>query len=282
MNALLAFLDRQSKTTLWAAAFALMTLVGVADFLTGFEIALSLFYLAPVALAVWGIGRTAGLAMSAACAATWLLANVLAGLRLSNPLITFWNTAALAGFFSVVTLLLSELRRHLDHEKHLSRTDFLTGALNGRAFYEIAAAELTRADRYQHPLSVMYIDLDDFKLVNDRLGHGSGDALLQSVASTMARSMRAIDTTARMGGDEFVVLMPETGQEAARITGARLQQALLEEMQEHHWPVTFSIGILTCDKPPSSVDEMVGLADRLMYAAKKSGKNAIVCSAGEG
>jgi diguanylate cyclase (GGDEF)-like protein len=81
-----------------------------------------------------------------------------------------------------------------------------------------------------------------------------------------------------MGGDEFVVLMPETGREAARMTGSRLQQALLREMQAHHWPVSFSIGILACDKPPSSVDEMVGLADRLMYAAKKSGKNAIVFS----
>jgi len=282
LSAILTLLDRQPRHRLWAAALLWMLLVGYADFLTGFEIAFSLFYLGPVALAAWSISRAGGLLLAAACAGTWLLANLLAGEQPSSLLIAYWNTVTLAAIFFVVSLLLSELRRHFEHEKRLSRTDFLTGALNGRAFYEIAAAELTRADRYGRPLSIMYIDLDDFKLVNDRLGHGAGDALLQSVASTMARGTRAIDITACMGGDEFVVLMPETGQEAARITGARLQQALLKVMQEHHWPVTFSIGILTCVEPPSSVDEMVGLADRLMYAAKQSGKNTIACSAGEG
>jgi diguanylate cyclase (GGDEF)-like protein len=278
LNALLTSLDRQPKRRLWVAALALMILIGTADFFSGFEIAFSLFYLGPVALAAWSISRTGGLVLSAACAGTWLLANLLAGLEFSSPLITYWNTVTLAVFFLVVTLLLSALRRHLEHERQLSRTDFLTGALNRRAFYEVAAAELARTDRYQHPLSLIYLDLDNFKSINDRLGHNAGDALLQSVASTMARGTRAIDTTARMGGDEFVVLMPETGQEAARMTGSRLQQALLKEMREHHWPVTFSIGILACAKPPSSVDEMVGLADQLMYAAKKSGKNAIACS----
>ncbi len=281
MKGFLAFLDRQSKATLWAAALALMVLVGVADFLTGFEISLSLFYLGPVALAAWSLSRKGGLILSVTCAATALAANLLAGQQHSSPMITFWNFGMRLTSFFVVTLLLSELRSHLEHERQLSRTDFLTGALNGRAFYEVAAAEIARADRYQHPLSVIYIDLDDFKAVNDRFGHNAGDTLLQAVASRIARSMRAIDITARMGGDEFAILMPETGQEAARATAPRLQQALLKEMQEQNWPVTFSIGILTCDKPPSSVDKMVGLADRLMYAAKKSGKNAIVYSMGE-
>jgi len=281
LNALLRLLDRQPKPRLWAAALVSMILVGIADFFTGFEIASSLFYLGPVGLAAWSISRTGGLILSTACAGTWLVANFLAGEQLSSPLITYWNTVTLAAFFLVVTLLLSELRHRLEREQQLSRRDFLTGALNRRAFYEVATAELARADRYQHPLSVIYIDLDDFKPVNDRLGHTAGDALLRTVASTIARSMRAMDATARMGGDEFVVLMPETGQEAARTIAPRLQQALLNEMQAHQWPVTFSLGTLTCKQPSSSVDELIGLADHLMYAAKRSGKNAIAYSTGE-
>jgi diguanylate cyclase (GGDEF)-like protein len=281
LNALLRFLDRLPKATRWVIAVLFMLGLGVADFLTGFEVSFAFLYVAPVSLAAWSLSRPAGLILSTACAATWLVANLFAGEQFSHPLIPFWNAATRAVFFVVVTLLLSELRQRLEHERQLSRTDFLTGALNRRAFFEVAAAELARADRYQHPLSIIYIDLDDFKAVNDQLGHSVGDALLRTVASTIARSTRAIDATARMGGDEFIVLMPETGQEAARLIAPRLQGALLKEMQAHQWPVTFSLGALTCNPPSSSVDKLIGLADHLMYAAKRSGKNAIAYSTGE-
>jgi diguanylate cyclase (GGDEF)-like protein len=275
INSLLNILERQPKAVLWIIAFVYMIALGVIDFYTGFEISFSFFYLGPVALAAWIIGRTSGIILSIASAATWLVANLLAGEELSNPLIPLWNAIMRAGFYIIVVLLVSEIRSLLEHERKLARTDFLTGALNRRAFYDSAAAEMLRARRFHRPLSIIYFDLDNFKSVNDQFGHPEGDDLLQIVVSTLNRNTRAVDTTARLGGDEFVVLLPETDQEALRVVADRLQQALLLEMDKHRWPVTFSIGAVTFDQSPSSVEEMIRLADQAMYRVKTAGKNAI-------
>ncbi len=119
------------------------------------------------------------------------------------------------------------------------------------------------------------IDLDGFKEVNDRLGHEEGDRLLQSVAESLLRCTRSSDAVARIGGDEFVVLLLETGEEAAFSAVQKFHQEILQVMRERQWPVTLSVGALTFREPPASVDEMVRSADHLMYSAKKSGKNSI-------
>ena len=102
--------------------------------------------------------------------------------------------------------------------------------------------------------------------------------MLQSVAHTITRSIRTIDSVARLGGDEFAVLLPETPDQAAKVIAPRLQQALLGEMKNNHWPITFSIGALTCDRPPLDVQQLIKLADQLMYSVKNTSKDAIVYS----
>ena len=272
------FSEQQPKVIVWVTALLAMALLGLMDYLTGFEISFSFFYLLPVSLCAWAISRNAGFVLSAASGATWLMANFLAGEQLSHPLIAYWNTLTRVGFFLVVSVLISHVHHLLDQERSLARTDFLTGALNSRAFYDTAGSEIARSTRYQRPLTILYIDLDNFKSVNDHLGHAAGDRVLQSVAHTITRSIRTIDSVARLGGDEFTVSLPETPDQAAKVIAPRLQQALLGEMKNNHWPITFSIGALTCDRPPLDVQQLIKLADQLMYSVKNTSKDAIVYS----
>jgi diguanylate cyclase (GGDEF)-like protein len=160
-------------------------------------------------------------------------------------------------------------------ERELARTDYLTGAVNGRSFAELAEAEINRARRNEHPFSVAFMDVDDFKLVNDREGHSAGDRLLQLVSDTIRHNVRNVDTVARLGGDEFAVLMPETGDDAAQVVIRRVRRELLDVVKRRGWPVTFSVGVVTWDIPPTSVDDVLRAADDLMYTAKRLGKNTV-------
>ena len=119
----------------------------------------------------------------------------------------------------------------------MARIDFLTGVLNSRAFYQIATAEIQRSGRYGHPLTLAYIDLDNFKTVNDEFGHSTGDELLKTVARTFSDNLRSSDYVARLGGDEFAILMTETSAQAALNVVARIQ-VLLEE-QDAEKPLVY-------------------------------------------
>lgn len=268
-------LKRQSKSVIVAYAGFSIIVLGVVDYLTGFAISFAFFYLLPVSLSAWFVGRKTGLWISVLSAITWQGANYLAGETFSNPMIPFWNATTRVGFFFAVTFLLAELRRVHEWEKALSRTDFLTGALNHRAFSETLSDELKKVKRHFRPFSLAYIDLDNFKYVNDHLGHSTGDLLLQQVVQTMLASVRATDAIARLGGDEFAVFLPETDSDAARLTLAKLHAKLLLAMQHQQWPVTFSVGVMTFAAALPSTDQLISHADQLMYEVKKNGKNAI-------
>ncbi len=268
------YLSQQSQDMLLVIAIAFMLVLGLIDYLNGYEISFALFYLIPVSLAAWFAGREAGFLISIASAATWYMANSLAGESFSNVLVPLWNAASLLGFFFIFSWLLAQLRRAMEREKALSRTDHLTGAMNSRSFFEIAQFEINKLQRHQRSPTFIYIDLDNFKEINDRLGHATGDEVLISVVKKIAENIRAEDLVARLGGDEFAILLSETNQEKAYKVVARLQRILLEQMERSQWPVTFSIGVLTITTP-ANVSEIIRQADELMYSAKNSGKNAI-------
>ena len=172
-----------------------------------------------------------------------------------------------------------KLKMALEREKDDARIDFLTRIPNRRSFYEIASREANRARRYKRPLTVAYIDLDNFKEVNDSRGHDVGDDLLIEVAATLRTNIRGTDAVARLGGDEFALLLTETGEEPGAMVVQKLHERLLESMRQREWPVTFSIGLITFGYPPHSVDEMVRRADEAMYAAKLQGKNSVTARA---
>jgi diguanylate cyclase (GGDEF)-like protein len=248
--------------------------VGIADVETGSEFAFSLFYLIPIVLVTQLAGKNSGLFVSVISAITWFIADVLTGQSYSQPIIRYWNAGVRLVFFVVVIQLLRALKE-LDREKEMARIDYLTNIPNRRSFFEVAQRELDRSQRYRHPFTIVYIDLDGFKTVNDQWGHKAGDKLLCVVVDQTKKHLRETDTIARLGGDEFVLLFPETDQAAAQVIISRVQHALLDEMKRKSWPVTFSIGVLTCQEAQITVDELVKKADELMYSVKNNGKNAV-------
>jgi diguanylate cyclase (GGDEF)-like protein len=159
--------------------------------------------------------------------------------------------------------------------QELARTDFVTGAVSIRYFYELAQKELVRSQRYGRPLTLVYIDLDNFKSINDRLGHSTGDKVLREVTEAVRRQIRPTDTLARLGGDEFALLMPETDEGAAKTFTSRIHSSLVDEMLRNGWVITFSVGVVTCNEIPRSVDDMVKMADRAMYTIKTANKNGV-------
>ncbi len=270
-----AVLDSLSKPILWAVMLVSIALVGALDHVTGTDVSVALFYLFPVAIAAWWLGRGAGVGCSVACAAVWFLVNDLGGQKYTSVYVHFWNASIRMAFFLVVTLLLTRMHSMLRRERALSRVDYLTGAYNVRAFHEIAEAECQRASRYPQPLTVVYIDLDGFKRVNDQHGHQEGDRVLRAVAQTLRGGVRRPDTVARLGGDEFALLLPQTDPASAQVFLPRLRDELLAAMSRHNWRVTFSIGALTCPVAPAVFGDVVREADGLMYEVKKAGRDAI-------
>lgn len=272
---LLSSLEMLSKGWLTLIAMGLVVIVGFIDYVTGTEFSISLFYLTPVTIAAWAINRRAGLTFSVVSATTWLVTNSLAGKVFPNTFVGVWNTLIRFGFFAIVTILLSELHDALEEERLLANTDPLTGALNRRSFNEIAEKKMIVSEVNGRPYTMVYIDLDNFKTVNDQLGHAIGDLALKMVVDSIKDQIRSTDFLARLGGDEFALLLTEIDQKQAQPIVERIQKSMLESMKSNQWDITFSIGVLTVLTMPESADKLVSLTDALMYEVKGKGKNAV-------
>lgn len=171
------------------------------------------------------------------------------------------------------------LGRQTDRLAALSETDALTGLPNRRALRKRLTDEVRRATRYTSPISLLIVDIDGLKRINDEQGHGAGDRLIRKVAASIAATLRESDLGARWGGDEFAVVMPNATLEASHHLAERLMAHLGEQQRGHDdQPVTVSIGIATfdpaTDRDPST-ERLVRAADDALYAAKRSGRNRI-------
>ncbi|MEB3355464.1 MAG: GGDEF domain-containing protein [Synechococcales bacterium] len=270
-----AYLEKQNQLFKSLLGFITVGMIGTVDFLTGHELSFSVFYVIPISLITWFVSYRLGIIASIVSAWVWLWADLSSGSIYSHSLIPVWNSLIRFIFFLIITLLLSRVKNDMEREKKLSRTDNLTGAANSRFFFELLQMEVDRFQRYQRPFTLAYIDLDNFKAVNNSFGHPIGDQVLYTIVSHARKKLRKTDIIARLGGDEFVLLLPETDQDSARIVLPKFQSNLLEEMQRNQWPVTFSIGVLTCSIGPFDANKLIGLADKLMYDVKNSGKNSL-------
>ena len=250
--------------------------IGALDYYSGTELRVTPLYFAPVAIMAWYSGRAGALLASALAAAAWDTSNVLAGLEFSSRGIWVSNTIMLALSFAVVGLLIAQLRAAVLRESELSLTDPLTSMLNGRAFHKAADRIMAHCRRTGRPLTVAFLDLDNFKSVNDQLGHRAGDEMLRSIAKRMRASIRPDDVGARLGGDEFVVLFPEIGPADAVIALDRLRSSLATVLGSGPVVVTSSAGAVTFLTVPEDIEEMLHAADTRMYAAKAAGKNCVI------
>lgn len=258
-------------------AWGVFTLVAVtaADYATGFKLRMTLLYALPMLMLSWSAGRVFGVILAVAVCTSWSFIDIEAGRYVEAPRLLYWEWGTnLLGFLALVYGL-GALRRLLEDAHFQSRKDSLTGLVNKGGFYQIVSAEMEVCRRYRRTLSIAYIDCDNFKSVNDTYGHHVGDDLLRVISHTMQRKLRSSDLPGRLGGDEFAVMLPETSAEACRMVVEMLQQRLLQEMTDHQWPVTFSIGIATFTRMPASIEDMIRQADKLMYEVKNSSKGAI-------
>lgn len=258
--------------TISAAATLGATLI---DRASGPELSLAALYLGPVALTAWFRGRNPGRVWSIIAAGASLTAELTTTARSSDLRIVLWNTAAVLMLSLVVVELFARLHRALAVERDLARTDALTGVANMRSFKELASAELERAQRYERTFTLAALDLDNFKAVNDTLGHAAGDRLIHDVGQAIRRRLRRVDIVARIGGDEFAVLLPETNAAAAVIALEHVRETL-QSLADGYLPeVKASVGSVTFVSPPSTVEEMLQLADVAMYQAKKAGGDRV-------
>jgi diguanylate cyclase (GGDEF)-like protein len=163
--------------------------------------------------------------------------------------------------------------------RKLTITDPLTGLYNQSYFLEIAAQELQRARRYEHPFSLLLVDIDHFRLINETYGHSTGDEVLRSVSRTLHGSLRVVDILARFGGEEFVLLLPETGlNEALGVAGRLLYtlRATPAETSAGAIPVTMSVGVAgLVSENGITLDKLLERADKALYQSKKNGRNRV-------
>ena len=276
LRALNDFFLARSPVQLTTTACLLVVVVALFDHLTGIELSFSIFYLIPVSVTAWYSGRGAGLSICVLSATAWYVVDHTGGHVYSHAFIPVWNATVRLGFFAITTFLLDRLRGALREQRALAEHDGLTGLLNARAFRAGCRRLFDLAARHRHPLSLGYVDLDNFKHLNDSLGHSGGDEVLKAVAAALAERLRESDLVGRLGGDEFAVLLPETDLAGATAIFRELHQRLVEVAVRNRWQVGFSFGVAVFASPPAQLDEAVRIADELMYRVKAGGKNSVL------
>jgi len=252
----------------------LVSAIAALDWTTGPSISVALLYAVAVIAVTWVGTRRHGMLVAALAGAESLWAHVLADGGLAAT--ALWNAFTRLGVLVVLVSLVAALRVSLIEQRHRAMTDGLTGALNRRSFGLIAERERLRAGRTGTALSLAYFDLDEFKSVNDRLGHDVGDRLLRVFAASVRAGVRGTDALCRIGGDEFVLMLPDTDAREAVIVVDRVRRILAQCCSREAVDVTTSVGITTYRFPPSTVDAMIAGADKLMYQAKDRGGDTVV------
>ncbi len=267
------WIDSLSMWRRWVFSLALVAIVGLADLTTAADVAFTLAYLLPVAIAAWHVGLLAAWVVAVASTLTSLTIDLLTQSYMPHPAIQTINLTGQLLVFAFFGLILVRLRQHLAREHLLATTDPLTGLGNRRAFWDIAEREIVRCRRFGQTFSVAYLDVDGFKAVNDRLGHRRGDDVLVSLARLLVANVRAVDCVARMGGDEFALLLPGTASDGARTLLDKLRTCLAQAAWNQTDRVRFSIGCLTVEDATLDFDAVIARADALMFAVKSSGKD---------
>jgi len=273
---------RRHPTALAAASAAWLGLVAYAGARLGDDALLLVAYLVPVALLAWCSSfPAAATAAVLGAIATWVFSMAIRSEGATG--VSGWNVVtlgvvgtALAGTLALLRGQYERVRGLLDQAIRLSREDPLTGLASSRAFYERFSHEIERMKRHGRPLALLYLDLDNFKQVNDEHGHRAGDQVLEAVGQTLRGHVRRIDLAARIGGDEFVVLMPETDPEDAAGVSRRVRDAIVRRFREAGPRIGVSAGLGTFAHPPTDPEMTIHLVDQLMYEAKRAGKDQIV------
>ena len=236
---------------------------------------LGVLYIIPVLLVTWTEGLVWGVVFGLA---SITMREVVAWDQMPTNTPLQWRLGNGAAYVAVVAVAMAGLQRLRNSQAQLAQLvtqDVLTNVLNARSFAERVGQELERNRRYPRPLALLYLDLDNFKVINDTHGHQTGDGVLRLVADAMRTSVRTSDVVGRLGGDEFAVLMPETDAPLADAAAERLVVSLRNVFKGTP-KVTASIGVVSCCATGARTDDLLRRADQAMYDAKKGGKDRVV------
>ena len=269
-------LARQSRGRIYTIALGLEGLIGWLDYVTGPFVSFSAYYLLPIALVAWyGSNLTA---YSLALLSGVLRATVISQLPQQHafPLMAY-NTLLLGMLFLFVAALVCRLRQTMHRLDELSARDDLTKVSNRRQFLEVCAIEIENAQRQKAPLTLAFLDLDNFKALNDTLGHQRGDELLVATADSIRQALRTGDHVGRLGGDEFAILLPRTDRDQAEQVLARIHEkigAAFAPFQSAPPGVSASIGaVVYAGTQRLNTGELLAKADAQMYAVKAAAKS---------
>ena len=256
------------------ATVVLIAVTFVANTYTPSSVKLGLFYLVPVLLATWYAGLGWG-SVAVVISMVLRLQTELDQQAQATVVSAALNQAPFAAVAGIMMVGFRSMQRTQADLHALAITDPLTRVFNARAFSDRLSQELARNRRYKRPLALLYLDLDNFKALNDTRGHQTGDAVLRLVADSMRAAVRDTDVVGRMGGDEFAVLMPETDGALASAAAKRLADSIASAFQGTP-SISASIGVVAFADTAASTDEILRRADQAMYEAKRAGKNRVV------
>jgi diguanylate cyclase (GGDEF)-like protein len=264
--------DRSRRLLAPTVGIVAAAAIAAADAALGDEASLAVLHVAVVAAVAWIGTRTGALAVAVVAAS----GTAAVGAVQVSPAAAATTAATVLVVLVITAVGLSRARDTLTGQRRAAEYDPLTGALTRHGFDAAAERARLRAARDDLYLSVAYIDLDDFKLFNDTEGRATGDDLLVRFTATVSSSVRGTDVFARVGGDRFLLLLPDTNARQALVVVERVRSILRDTCEGFEEPVTASVGIATYRNPPGSVDDLVVGADGLMYEAKANGGDAVV------
>lgn len=282
------YLNFYRKETNWKIAIETWVMIGFITWVllqTGrLESPLVNLYLLVIITTALTLGKAATLLQIALIAACYVWLSDVAG---SDSMAL--SLTALAAQFApmilvayITTMLSSDIRRALTHIKMLSEKDELTGVLNMRAFGAIADRISRQAARYSHTYAILMVDSDSLKVVNDKYGHQAGNRLLQMLVQCIQAQLRETDILARYGGDEFIVLLPETNAAGAETVATRIRQrveAAVLTTRERPVSTTVSMGIAGYPEHAADLESVMERADQALYASKTGGRNRVTIAA---
>ncbi len=254
---------------------AILSVVAALDLASGPEQPFSLVYLFPAAIASWRGGSRLGLMAALLTTAVWTVVETTwaSDMSSSNDLANLFRRGTV---LAVTAVLVSRLKVRLETEARNARTDPLTGLANRLTFEEALSVEIARVERSGRPFSLVLLDIDDFKEVNDRLGHPAGDGILQEVARVLEACTRRSDVVSRLGGDEFALLLCESGADDARAAAERVFRDLGRIEVFPGRGVSVSAGVAVFPGAPASPAEAYAAADSLLLRAKEAGKARLI------
>jgi len=275
MKTIFSILEKRVPKTITKLSFVSILVLGILQFLFGGTVTIAPLYIFPTLFSSWYGSGINGMVSAFLSTLVFVVIETASNRVLPAFCELLLFSAPYLASYMLLAILIINFRDVHRIEAHAADTDNLTGIHNARSFYAELANELLRSKRYDHVFSLAYLDVDNFKSINDALGHTAGDKLLKEVANCLVSSLRATDVIARLGGDEYTCLLPETNQEEAKLAFLKTADLLKRRMTKNRWNVSFSIGVITFENLPEDIKEAIDLADTLMYSVKNDNKDNV-------